>query len=714
MISSSKLENRLRRSVVAGVLFVLAVTNPLVWADPTAPSAEDHNIALTVSKLLANDHLTTHPLDDEISRRCMKTFLKTLDPLKVYFYQSDIDGFLQHQNELDDTIRKGDVSFSYQVFKTFLQRLDERMEFVNEFLAVEHDFTIDEEMVRNKDAAQYARSEAEARDQWRKRIKYDLLLSKADKKVREEEKAAKAAQADQSEPSSPEEAAKEEKEEEDPIEKLSKRYRNIARRWHQTDGDELLELYLSSLTMSFDPHTTYMSKSTHENFLIQMRLELEGIGAALGSTDGYTVVQKIIPAGAADKDGRLKVEDKIHGVGQGADGEIVDVVNMKLGDVVKQIRGKKGTIVRLEVTAGDSPEKRVIDIVRAKIQLSDEAAQAEVFEEGHKLDGSPYKVGVIRLRSFYMDMEGARRGVVNFKSTTRDVRKILEEFNQKNIDAVILDLRRNGGGSLQEAINLTGLFIEEGPVVQVKGIDQRVLPYYDPERGSVWKGALVIYIDKFSASASEILAGAIQDYGRGLIIGDHSTHGKGTVQSLLDLSRTLFRGMMNSPPMGALKITMQQFYRPSGESTQNRGVLADVELPSWSTHSDMGEADLDYPIPFDRVEPLDFPKAGLVDPAVCNRLRQLSEQRRAKSEDFQKLSKYIEVYLQQKDRKYVTLNEAKFMEELDELNAFKQEKDSAEELPDPNDSGIERDFYMDEALAITIDYLQMVLVAQGR
>jgi carboxyl-terminal processing protease len=712
MIASSKPENRARWSAVAGVLFVLVATNPLLWADPTTPNAEDHNIALTVSGLLAHDHLTTHPLDDEISQRCMKTFLKTLDPLKVYFYQSDIDRFEQHQNELDDAILKGDVSFAYEVFKTFLARLDERMVLVDEFLAAEHDFTIDEEMVRDKDVAQFARNEGEAREIWRKRIKYDLLLLKADKKVREEEKAAKAAKAAAGEPI-PADEAEDNKADEDPIEKLAKRYRNIARRWHQTDGDELLELYLSSLTMSFDPHTTYMSASTNENFLIQMRLELEGIGAALQSIDGYTVVQRIIPGGAADKDGRLKVEDKIHGVGQGPEGEIEDVVDIKLGDVVKRIRGKKGTVVRLEVTAGDSPEKRVIDIVRAKIELSDEDAQAKVFDEGHKLDGSPYKVGVIKLPSFYMDMAGARMDVVDYKSTTRDVRKILEDFNQQGVDAVILDLRRNGGGSLQEAISLTGLFID-GPVVQVKGTDQRVYPYYDQDGGIVWKGPLVVYIDKFSASASEILAGAIQDYGRGLIIGDHSTHGKGTVQSLLDLGQALFQGMRNSPSMGALKITIQQFYRPNGESTQNRGVLADIELPSWSTHSDMGEADLDYPIPFDRVKPLDTPKAGLVDPAVCNRLRQLSEQRRAKSEDFQKVGKYIELYLQQKDRKYVTLNEAKFMKELEELNAFKQENESADELLNANDSKIDRDFYLDEALAITIDYLQMVLLAQGR
>jgi len=462
---------------------------------------------------------------------------------------------------------------------------------------------------------------------------------------------------------------------------------------------------MSAMTTSYDPHTTYMSPGTLENFRIIMRLELEGIGASLQLVDGYTVVKKIIPGGAADKQGDLKVEDKIVGVGQGGDGEIVDTVDMKLSDVVAMIRGKKGTVVRLQLVSVDSPDRKIINITRAKIELKDSEAQAEVFTETDSA-GREYQIGVIDLPSFYMDMEGARRGDPNYKSTTRDVRKILDDFNQKGVDAVILDLRRNGGGSLTEAINLTGLFIKEGPVVQVKDGNDRVLPYRDPDPGIAWSGPLVVLTSKLSASASEILAGAIQDYDRGLIVGDKTTHGKGTVQSLVDLGQQLFR-IPNAQPMGALKITMQQFYRPSGKSTQNRGVSADLELPSLTTHLDVGEADLDYPIKFDTVKQREFKHFGHVSQAIVERLNQLSVERRKDSEDFQKVLRNIARYTEQKERKYLSLNEAKFMKEREELNADKEEKEALEELHDPDKPAIERNYYLNEALAITLDYLKL-------
>ena len=306
-----------------------------------------------------------------------------------------------------------------------------------------------------------------------------------------------------------------------------------------------------------------------------------------------------------------------------------------------------------------------------------------------------------------------RRGDPNYRSTTRDVRKILEGFNEKEVDAVILDLRRNGGGSLQEAINLTGLFIEGGPVVQVKGPDGYVQAYEDTDTSILWKGPLVVMTSKFSASASEILAGAIQDYGRGLIIGDHATHGKGTVQSLMDLGLQLFRGMRNPPAYGALKITMQQFYRPSGESTQNRGVVADVELPSLTTHYDVGESDLDYAVAFDQVDPAKHKDYGQVNDAIRQQLRLLSSKRLEKSEDFQRVQRNIELYLKQKDRKDITLNEKKFRAELDELDADKEEREALEDVVDGNESGIEREMYLDEVIAITVDYLNLVLLAQS-
>jgi len=687
MALTSMFVRRLRLIVAVVILLAASSFCPPASADPEAPTARDRRIALVVSKLLQSEHLTEHPLDDEISERCLTTYLKSLDPWKLYFRQSDVDGFMSRRHGLDDLVRdhrfEEFLSFAYTVFETLSKRVDQTAGMVEQLLAMKHDFTVDEEIIRDPDLVRYAQDEAEAREKWRKLIKYDLLLLEA-----------------------------EEIEGEEAVEKLRSRYESRFRRVHQIDREELMELYLTALTTAYDPHTAYMSPDTLENFNMVMRLSLEGIGAALQSVDGETVVKKIIPGGAADKDGRLKVEDKIVGVGQGKEGEIEDVVNMKLKDVVKRIRGPRGTVVRLEVMSDESPERKIIEITREKIELKDSEARAKVFEEGRKPDGQPYKIGVIDLPSFYMDMLGARTGLPEFKSTTRDVRRILEGFNDEHVDAVVLDLRRNGGGSLQEAINLTGLFIDEGPIVQVKDAEGDVEPYNDLESGAVWSGPLVVLISKFSASASEILAGAIQDYGRGLIVGDRATHGKGTVQSLTDLRQPLFGGIPNTRGFGALKITMQQFYRPNGDSTQNRGVLADIELPSLSTYLDVGEADLDYPLPFDRVEPLDFKKLNYVDETIRDRLSQLSSQRRQNSEDFQEVLKDIDRYLERKQRKTVTLNEAKFMAEMKELNADKEEKEAIEQMSETGDNAIKRDYYLNEALAITLDYLQLVMVAR--
>lgn len=677
-----------RRAAVVGMLAVVIGLTGMaapVAAEPTGPTQSERHIALAVSSLLRREHLTKHAIDDEISQRCETIFLKMLDPWKLYFYQSDIDAFDKYKNDLDDMVKRGDVSFAYLVFKTFLSRIDERVKMVEELLSSEHNFAADEEMSIDKEAMAWSKTPQEARERWRKRIKYDLLLLKADKT---EGQAA--------------------------LDKLRQRYRSFAKRMHQTDNDELLEMFLTSFTSAFDPHTTYMSPASVENFEIAMKLELEGIGASLQSIDGYTVVNKIVPGGAADKDGRLKPEDKIVAVGQDEQGESVDVVDMKLSEVVKLIRGKEGTTVRLTVIPVGSTESKVYNIRRAKIELKDSEAKAKVFESGRKPDGSPCKIGVIDLPSFYMDMSGARRGLPDYKSTTRDVRAILEDFKKNGVDAVVLDLRRNGGGSLTEAINLTGLFIGEGPVVQVKDADGRVQPYFDLEPGMAWAGPLIVLTSKFSASASEILAGAIQDYGRGLIIGDHATHGKGTVQSLLDLGQQLFR-VPNAPPMGALKITMQQFYRPLGESTQRRGVLADIELPALTTHLDVAEADLDFPLPFDQVEPMKFKAYGYVSPAIIEQLRRQSDQRIAHTEKFQQVRKNISRYLDQKARKSISLNEEKFLKDRAEVNAEKEEEKKIEELNNSsNQNTIERDYYLDEVLAITADYLNLRLVAQAK
>ena len=560
---------------------------------------------------------------------------------------------------------------------------------VDQILATPQDFTIDEELVTDKDTITYAKTPEEAYDRWRKRIKYDLLLLKAEKAD---------GKPDKSEGKTPEQ-------------RLEKRYHSFAKRMRQTDAEELLEMYLTSLTTAFDPHTTYMSPASVENFKIMMELKLEGIGASLQGVDGYTVVKKIIPGGAAEKEGHLKLDDKIIGVGEGETGETIDVVDMKLNDVVKMIRGKPGTVVRLEITSMKDPKPHVIKITRATIELKDSEARGEVFDAGRRSDGKPYKIGVINLPSFYMDMDGARQGKPDFKSTTRDVHHILQDFKQKGVDAVVLDLRTNGGGSLTEAINLTGLFIYDGPVVQVKDADGRVTPYFDPDPDIDWNGPLTVVISKFSASASEIFAGAIQDYNRGLIVGDKSTHGKGTVQSLLDLGQQLFR-IPNAPNMGELKITMQQFYRPGGDSTQLRGVVSDIELPSLSTHLDVGEADLDYPLHFDRVPAQPLKKFDRTNPSLVDQLRRLSAARCAASEQFQKVQRNIAHYLQQKAKKAVTLNEAKFLKERAELNADKEEEKAIEKLNE-NPSGIDRDYYLDEVFNITADYMNQAQVVKA-
>ncbi len=669
------------------VVALLGVLLSGVSADPVGPTPIDRQITKLVSFYVQDQHLSKHKLDDEISKRFLEMFLKTLDPMKVYFLQSDIEKFEEKRLQLDDQIQDGDIQFAYDVFTVFLKRIDERVQWAEEFVDVEHDYTVDEDILRDPDIAKYAVDEAEAREQWRKRIKFDLLRLRVDDEKMTEEKQK---------------------------EKVRRRYVSFSKRMHQTDRDELLEMYLTALTMSFDPHTSYMSPSSYKNFEIMMSLELDGIGAELRSIDGYTVVNKIIPEGAADKEGSLKAEDRIIGVGQNGEGDIEDVVDMKLGDVVDRIRGKAGSAVRLEVTDADGLNRRVISITRDKIELKDSEAQQAVFEHGTKPSGGPFLVGVINLPSFYLDMDAARRGDPNYRSTTRDVRKILEEFNKRGVDAVILDLRRNGGGSLQEAISLTGLFIEGGPVVQVKGPDGYVQAYDDTDESILWKGPLVVMTSKFSASASEILAGAIQDYGRGLIIGDQATHGKGTVQSLMDLGSQLFQGMRNPPAYGALKITMQQFYRPSGQSTQNRGVVADIELPSLTTHYDVGEADLDYAVAFDQVEPAPHKDYGQVNDAVRQQLRLLSGKRWEKSDDFQRVQRNIKLYLAQKDRETITLNEEKFRAELKELDADKEEQDALEDVVDGNETGIEREMYLDEVIAIAVDYLNMALVAQSR
>lgn len=658
-------------------VFALTLTSDVI-AQPGGQNAQDREFGNTrpadrqvsrrIAKIMEDDHLSSRPLDDTISGRAFNQYIKNLDPMKLYFLQSDINEFGTWRENFDDQLKEGKFEVAFGIYKRFLKRIDERVEMAMNWVDAEHDFTVDEEMITDRDEMKFAANNEEANERWRKQIKYNLLVERSNKETTT-----------------------------DPKEKLRKRYASFARRMKQTDNDDVVEAYVSAITTSFDPHTTYLSKETFENFMIQMRLELEGIGATLQSTDdGYTVIKRIVPNGAADKQGELKVEDKIVAVGQGEDGEPVDVTGWKLDEVVKLIRGKAGTIVRLAVFSEKAAEIRNIRIVREKIELEDEAARGSIFEDGG------YKIGVIDLPSFYADMSGGDDGA----STTVDVRRILDDFNEKGVDALVLDLRRNGGGSLREAIDCTGLFIDRGPVVQVKDAYGRIDVHKDEVRGMSWSKPMIVMTSKFSASASEILAGAVQDYGRGIIVGDETTHGKGTVQSLVDLDRLFFSTQQTKNTFGALKITMQQFYRPNGDSTQKRGVLADIVLPSISQHMDVGESDLDFPVEFDQVPRADFRGVSQVDNTVLKTLRDNSMKRIADSERFTRETKRIDKYVEFKDRTTVTLNEEKFAARRKEFNAEEEDKNAIEDQINGN-AEIKRDYYMEEVLDITVDYLNI-------
>lgn len=689
MSDSRRFQARVRRISVTLMTLVMALGTVGVWrlcqAELREPNVTERQVTRIVTELMKLQHLSRRPIDDEISKKAFKLFLDGLDPMKLYFYQSDIDEFRKYEDKLDDMVAQNNTSFAHLVFRRFLERTAERVKTVDELLQGSFDFALDEELITDPDLLQYPRDAAEARERWRKRLKYDLLVIKAtDAKSTEK----------QQDPAKADEEARQ---------KIAQRYHNFARRMNQFDNDELLEMFLTSITSAFDPHTSYMSPSSLENFRIALRLKLEGIGAQLQDRDGKTIVAKVVPGGAADKHGKLKKEDQIVSVGQEGSDDMVDVVGMKLNDVVQLIRGSAGTVVRLGVIPASSNELVVYDITRARIDLEESAAHGEVFEFGSRPDGAPLKVGVIDLPSFYQDMQAAQDGQTNFRSATKDVEKILKDFRATGVDAVVLDLRRNGGGSLVEAVEMTGLFIDEGPVVQVMGFNNRIEQHDDPIPGAVWDGPLVVITSKLSASASEILAGAVQDYRRGLVVGDDATHGKGTVQSLRDLGELL--GGYDPPNLGALKITVQQFFRPGGDSTQKRGVLADISLPSITNHMDIGEADLEHAIEFRKVRPSGFASANLVAPDMISKLRTASEQRIGQSEDFGKLLKRIQSYRERKDRKSITLNEEKFLAETAESSSEQEEQERlVEELT--GDSKIKRDFYLDEVLSITRDYLK--------
>ena len=695
------------------VLVLMAV--PVVQAEDliTKPTRAQKRVGILVAELMSRSHLSRRELDNEISNRAFDLYLERLDPTKSYFMQSDVDEFIVEKDQIADNVRLGNFDFGIKVYKRFLERVNERTELANELAAAKHDFTIDEEMVTDSDAATYAKTEEEARDVWRKRIKYNLLVFRGDEELDKEDRMNDDADSD-----SKDMKKKKKKKEMDPVEKLQKRYVSFARRMRQTDTEDIIEMYVTSVTNSFDPHTSYMSRKSFENFIISLSLELEGIGATLsGNDEGYTVIRSVVPGGACDTQGGISVDDVIMEVGQGDENgnrvdpdlaekngvDFIDINSMKLDAVVGMIRGKAGTVVRLNVQSEDGGDIRTVEITREKIKLEDSAAQGKVFEQGLNADGSARKIGIIELPSFYADMSGRPGG----RSTTTDVKKILERFNSESVDGVVLDLRKNGGGSLQEAIDCTGLFIDAGPVVQIKDASNQIVKLDDRNRGATWGKPVVVLTSKFSASASEILAGALQDYNRGIIVGDTTTHGKGTVQTLMDLNEVIFR--MKNPPnqYGALKITRSQFYRPNGDSTQKRGVLSDLVLPSVTDKMPIGESDLEYPVEFDKISSARYESYGWASDEVKKALQIRSAKRVKASEKFAKRIRRIDEYVRQKDLKTVSLNEEEFLARSRELRAEREDEKVIEEQVSGNKE-IKRDYYLDEVLEITADYMTLL------
>lgn len=646
---------------------------------PLQDARVQQETAKIVAEILENYHIAKPKIDDAFSKVWCKNYIEAFDPQKLYFEKADVERFRKYETELDDMIRKGDISFARLVFDTYVKRSDERLKLVLDLIDnAAFDFEADEYLADDAKKLDYPADGAEAAERWRKLIKYEFLLARINKEDVEETRR-----------------------------KLRVRYKDRNRNIKQFDNDDLLETYLSAMTTAADPHSRYLSAKTYEDMLNQdLHLQLEGIGARLRSEDGYAVVEEIVPGGPAEKDGRIQPEDKIVGI-ELPDGQIVDFVEKKLNDVVRYIRGPRGTNAKLLVIPATKKERVVYEITRDKIELKDAHAQSQILTETGR-DGNPVKIGVITLPSFYGDTLAVLRRDPNAVSATLDTRKILNDFKREGVQVVVMDLRGNPGGLLPEAETLSGLFIDTGPVVQVKNAEG-VFPREDDDPGVAWDGPLVVLISKTSASASEIFAGVIADYGRGLILGDNSTFGKGTVQQLFPINEAL--RIRNAPDLGAIKLTIQQFYRANGASTQIRGVEPHIALPSLMNESDIGEGKIENALPFDKVRALPHDQFNRVSSDLVERLREASKARRDANPEFVKLAANVEKLVAQKKQDQIPLNEAKYRKTYltkDDLNAKdREEEEEGESRRRKTSRTWEKNYYNDEIVQIVLDYLKM-------
>ena len=664
--------------LTAAVLGVVLVVNA---ADVAKVSDEDGRTAQRVASMIKAQHINHPDLDDEISTHLLDRYIKVWDPQKLYFLKSDVDEFRKSAEELDDEIKAGDVEFANKVFARFIDRMNEHGPMISAHINAEHDFTADEEMTLDADDVDWAADKAALKERWRKRIKYEILNLRL-----EDTEAA------------------------DIKERLEKRYSRNRKLLAQTESHEILELYLSSLTHCLDPHTSYMSPQTLEDFRINMELKLEGIGARLKFQDGNTVVEEVIEGGAAAAHGKLKKGDKIIGVDpDGPEGKegMIDVVEMKLSKVVDKIRGPAKTTVTLRVKP-EGAEVVNYTMKRQTVKLTEQEVKGKIIDASKWADGRGGKIGVLNIPSFYRDFRQASRGG-DFKSTSRDVRKVLDQFKAEGVDSLIVDLRWNGGGALQEAIEVSGLFIPRGPVVQVREPGDRVRTYTDDDPGMAWTKPMFVVCNRLSASASEIFAGAMKDYHRAIIVGDRTTHGKGSVQNVMQVAgRLSFLG----PDRGALKLTISKFYRVNGATTQKKGVESDVVLPSLLNNRDIGEDALDFALDFDRIQKASYiPFTGFGNDKVTRTVAANSAARLKESKDFAKVRSDIARYVERKNRKTITLNEAKLREEEEALKREREEEEETMKKASGNDD--EKDIFVDnpynrELVNITLDYTDAI------
>jgi carboxyl-terminal processing protease len=626
------------------------------------PDMDQRYASNIATRFLTNYHYKRTRLDDDLSSEIFDSYLELLDPNRIYFIASDIESFERYRTGMDDALRHSDLLSAYEIFNVYVDRVRQRVEYARNRVKEPFDFTIDEYYQYDREKEPWARDAAELDELWRQRVKNDYLRLRLTDK---------------------EDAAI--------VETLTERYDNLERRINELNNEDVFQFFMNAFAQSIEPHTAYLSPRSSENFEISMKLSLEGIGALLGRENEYTLISRVVPGGPADKDGRLQAGDRIVSVGQGQDGKMVDVIGWRIDDVVDLIRGPKDTVVRLEVLPEDSSVSgptNLVDIVRNEVKLEEQAAKAEVIEvpigEGSGEGGETVKIGVIDLPVFYLDFNGRAQNLPDYRSSTRDVERLIGELREQGVRGIVVDLRNNGGGSLLEATTLTGLFIDEGPVVQVRNSSGRISLEEDDDAGMAWDGPLAVLVNRYSASASEIFAAAIQDYGRGVVIGE-PTFGKGTVQSLLDLDDY---GPSDKPGMGQLKITMAQFFRVNGGSTQNKGVVPDIRFPSAGDPQEYGERSFDNALPWTSIDAARFDPSGDLSRVVAV-ADNLHQKRVVDDQEFGWLLSDIDEYNEHVSETKVSLLESvgrqRMKEEEEERDKRKALRSSGDPLLDPDD-----------------------------